>query len=117
MEKSSSEISKKMFPAPSTLMRAESVLIFGSRTLRKPLLGTFAARTMGKERPPLVESRIFTFVVLTGALVVPATFQVTVCVPHHVTSVLGEITRKGPAEPAIVTCMLALLTPPPPARL
>src|SRR5258706_5335588 len=60
---------------------------------------------------------MFTLVALTGAPAVPATFQVTVWILDHVTAEFGEVTTNGPVFEFTVTCMSAVLTPPPPARL
>ena len=67
----------------------------GSRTVLAPLFGTLLASTIGNERPPLVESRMVTLAALTGALVVPATFQVMVCAPDHVTPAAGRSRQTG----------------------
>src|SRR6185369_15137580 len=98
-------------------MRALEVIRLGKTTAWVPSLGTLVARTNGKEIPPLVESSRLTLVALTGEAVVPATFQVTVRTPDQVTAELGEVMTKGPALLATVTCISALFTPPPPARL
>ena len=70
-----------------------------------PLFGTLLASTIGKVRPPLVESRIMTLAALTGALAVPATFQVMVCALVQATPAAGEVTTKGPALVVTVTCI------------
>src|SRR5262249_47242580 len=70
MVKLASEISKKMFPTASTLMRAwvvATLAVFGMVTLAEPLFGTLAASTNGKVFPPSVDNVIFTFAQLTGA--------------------------------------------------
>ena len=48
-----------------------------------------------------------------AALAVPATFQVMVCAPDHVTAVAGEVTTNGPALEVTVTCMSAEAVAPP----
>src|SRR3954447_4810334 len=106
-----------MLPTAATSMRAVLVLIEGSVTWAVPLLGVLARSTVGKVFPPSVESRIETFAQFTGAAVVPATFQVTVCTPDHETGVLGEVTTNGPAAAVTAIDVLAAFTPPPPARL
>ena len=71
--------------------------------------------------PPSFESEIFTLPQLTGAAVVPATFQVTVCVVKAVqlTEVLGAVTVNGPE--VFVTVIFfdtsLYITPLPPIRL
>ena len=113
MEKLAGEIAKKMLSAAWTLMRAAEAVTSGSRTVQAPLLGTLLASTIGKERPPLVESRMLTLAALTGALVVPATFQVMVCAPDNVAVVAGEVTTNGPALVVTVTCVSEAATAPP----
>src|SRR4051794_17400731 len=71
MLKFASEISKKMFPTASTLMRAVEVSIpFGRVTLCDPSFGVLASRVVGKVNPPSVERVIATFAQLTGAKLV-----------------------------------------------
>ena len=82
-----------------------------------PVFGTFAASTMGNDNPRLVESKMFTVVVLIGLLAVPATSQVTVRNPDQLTAVFGAVTRNGPALLTDVTEIWSSATPPPPARL
>ena len=65
----------------------------------------------------MVESRIVTPDALTGASVVPATFQVIVRAPDHVTPAAGEVTTNGPALVATVTCISAEAVSPPLAEL
>ncbi len=77
--KLTSETSKKIFPAPCTLIRAVVVGVLGMVTVSVPSLAVDAARTVGKVLPPSVESEITTLAALTGAAVVFATFQVIVC--------------------------------------
>src|ERR1041385_3088226 len=117
MVKLAADTSKKILPAPSTLMRAAGVGMFGSSTVAEPLFGVFVKSVMGKETPPLVERRMFTAAVLTGALVVPATFQVTDWKPESVAVVLGAVTANGPELKFTPTCMSAVAKAPPPGRL
>src|ERR1035441_8560687 len=95
MEKLPGEIAKKMFPSAWTMMRAAEAVTSGSRTVLAPVFGTLLASTIGKVTPPLMESRILTLATATGALVVPATFQVTVCAPDHVDGPSGDAMAKG----------------------
>src|ERR1039458_4966820 len=46
-----------------------------------------------------------TLAALTGALAVPATFQVMVCALVQATPAAGEVTTKGPALVVTVTCI------------
>src|SRR5207248_5122601 len=91
----------------------------GIVTARDPLFGTFAAKTTGNVFPPSVEYEIFTLAAFTGALVVFATFHVTVCIepPAYVTLVFGEVIANGPLLPSTVTTEDAVPMPPPPAWL
>ena len=110
------EISKKILPTASTLMRAVDVGVFGIVTLWLPSLAVLAARTVGNVLPPSVEKEIFTFAALTGAAVVLATFQVTVCAefPTKETLVFGDVTANGPLPASTVTDEFAVLIPPVP---
>jgi ABC-type amino acid transport substrate-binding protein len=114
-----SEISKKMLPTASILTRAVVVCISGISTDSVPSFGVLTARTTGKVLPPSVESEILTFAALTGAAVVPLTFQVTLKLlkAGTLTAVFGAVTANGPAVPLIVTTEVAVLIPPPLARL
>jgi len=76
--KFASEISKKIFPSASILMRAVSVMTLGSVTISLPSFAVEAARVVGKVRPPSVDNEILTFAALTGAAFVLATSHVTV---------------------------------------
>ena len=107
------EISKKMLPTASTLMRAVVVGRLGTVIAWLPSLAV-SATTVGKLKPPSVDNSILTVAALTGAEVVLATFHVTVCVefPAHETLVLGEVTTKGPLLPATDTSEKAELIPP-----
>src|SRR6185436_13418859 len=56
MVKLVSEISKKILPTASTLMRAVVVLIFGTMIASLPSLGVLATMVVGKVWPPSLES-------------------------------------------------------------
>ena len=92
------EISKKILPTASTLIRAVVLGVLGMVTAWLPSLGVLATNTVGKVCPPSVDKDIFTLAQLTGAAVVLATAHVTVCVepPAHDTAVLGAETENGP---------------------
>ena len=79
MVKFTFEMSKKMLPTASTLMRAVVVLTFGTMMVWLPSLGVLSAMTMGNVWPPSVDSEILTLAALMGAALVPLTAQVTVC--------------------------------------
>src|SRR6476619_5176400 len=119
MVKFVSDMSKKMLPTASTLIRARVELIAGTVTCSLPSLGVEARSVMGKVRPWSVESVIFTLAQLTGATFVLLTLHVTVGVvpPNHVTEVLGAVTRDGPEVLLTVSTTESSLTPPPLARL
>ena len=110
------EMSKKMLPTDSTLIRASVVAVPGRVTDCEPSFGVPATSTVGNVYPPSVESRMLTFAQLIGVAVVLATFHVTVCCdpPAQLTAVLGEVTRNGPAE-ATVNEIKSFATPTPPA--
>ena len=116
-----SEISKKILPTASTFIRAVVVGMLGIRTDSVPSLAVLAARVVGNVLPPSVEREILTFAALIPLAVVPATFQVTVKLFSAGTlmAVLGAVTANGPTEapPATVTTDVAVLIPPPLARL
>mgnify|MGYP001771087526 CR=1 FL=1 len=107
MVKLALEISKKILPTASTLMRAVVVAVFGMVTTSVPSFGVLAANTVGKVCPPSVDKEIFTLAQLMGAAVVPFTLQVMVCAepPAQVTAVLGAVTAKGSAVSFTVTTM------------
>jgi len=107
MVKLVSEISKKILPTASTLIRAVDVGASGIKTDAEPLLAVLAVRMVGKVLPPSVDSEIFTFAALTGAAVVLATFQVTVKLLSAgiLTAVLGAVTLNGPEVLVTVTAM------------
>jgi hypothetical protein len=113
------EISKKMFPTASTLMRPKVVDAFGTVIASDPSLGVLGAMTIGKVFPPSVESVIFTFAQLTGAADVPAMLHVTVCDEFvvHTRFVFGCVTANGPLPEITLTCIVAEFTAPPPERL
>ena len=119
MVKLAFEMSKKMLPAHSTLMRADEVASLGTVMLCEPSLAVLSAKVWPKVVPPSVESKILTEEQLTGAAVVLATSQVTLCwlPPAHVTAVLGAVTANGPASLLTFKVVWSLLTPPPPAWL
>src|SRR4051812_49824730 len=91
IEKLPWEISKKILPAASTLMRAWLVVIFGSTTVWEPSLGVPLTSVMGKVLPPLVDNKIFTVAALMGDAVVPATFHKTVRGPDHAAPAAGAV--------------------------
>ena len=68
-----------LFPSTISLAVVVSKPITGTVIACDPSLGTFVANVYGKVKPPLVDNKIFTVGVLTGATSVPATFHVTVC--------------------------------------
>ena len=113
------EMSKKILSAASILIRASFVLTFGIRMASEPSFGVEDEIIIGNVLPPSVDSKILTFAALTGAFVVFATFQVTVCVvfPDHETIVFGEVTTNGPLLPSTKTLVVAVLIPPALARL
>src|SRR6266446_7008862 len=74
------ETLKKTFPMASTFTRELGAVTFGAVIFAVPLFGTLAASTVGKVAPPSVEREIFTLAALIGALLVLATFHVTVWV-------------------------------------
>src|SRR6476661_981833 len=97
------------------MMRAVDEVMAGSVTMALPLLGTPLSSVVGYVKPPSVERRMFTVAQLTGAAVVPATFQVTVWAapPVQVTAVLGAVTTKGPAVLLTFRLRKALKSTPP----
>jgi len=119
IEKLVSEISKKILPTPSILIRPTEVGVLGIRTDWLPSLGVLASRVVGNVLPPSVEREILTFAALTGAAVVFATFQVTVkfAPPGRVVAVFGAVTAKGPEVLVTVRVDEVELMPPPLARL
>ena len=113
--KLTSDISKKILPAPSTLIRPCVVVTFGIVTVSVPSFGVLARIVVGNVRPPSVENDILTFAALTGAAVVLFTVHEMVCdePPAHVTAVLGAVTLKGPELPSTLTEAVAVFIPPP----
>ena len=99
------ETSKKMFPAPSTLIRAVDVAELGTVTVCEPSFGTLLTSVIGNVFPPSLENRMLTLAVLMPFPVVPATFHVTVCEvpPAHETDVLGLVTVNADPVLTIVT--------------
>src|SRR6478609_1337764 len=73
----------------------------------------------GYVNPPSVDSKMLTFAQFTGATLVPATLQVTVCeeAAAQLTAVFGALTTKGPAVPFTVTFIKSSEVWPPPALL
>jgi hypothetical protein len=90
------EILKKMFPRPTILILESIPGTSGIVTVSDPSLGVSSARTIGKLLP--LDRNIETLAQFTGALVVFATFHVTVCCvfPAHSTLRAGWVTVKGP---------------------
>ena len=119
MAKSVSLISKKILPIAMTFILACVVAILGIVTFAEPVFAVDASNTFGKERPPSVDNKIFTFAQFTGALLVLATLQVIVgfVPPFTVTGVLPVVIVKGPDVLSTVTTILSLLVLPPPAWL
>jgi len=78
--KFTSETSKKIFPTPCILIRAVELGVFGIVTFSVPSFAVLAKTVIGNVVPPSVDSVIETLAALTGALVVFATFHVTVYV-------------------------------------
>ena len=93
------EISKKMFPTASTLMRLVVPGVDGTVTTSDPSLAVEEAKTVGKVFPPSVDNKMFTALQFTDPVLVLFTDHVTVAVlpAFHVTFVLGAVTWKGPA--------------------
>src|SRR5688572_22396902 len=107
-------MSKKIFPMASTFTRAWVVAMpLGNTTAAVPVLGVLAVRVIGKVLPPSVESVIFTFAQLTGALLVLLTLQVTFWAPLNVPPPFGTVTANGPAVSVTVNTEAAVLIPPP----
>ena len=80
--------------------------MFGSVTASEPSLRVEAAKTVGKVCPPSVDSEIFTFAVLIGAIFVFATFQVMVFElfpSHDVPAASSPVMLNGPAVFVTVT--------------
>src|SRR5580765_8531045 len=95
-------------------MRAFFVAAFGTMTSAEPSLGVLASSTYGYVWPPSTDSEIFTFAVEIGGALVPATFQVTVCVEPAAHEVGADVTRNGPVPAASVSVVsgLAAFVPP-----
>src|SRR5688572_24725715 len=109
-----------MLPTASTRTRAWVLAVLaGIVTPWLPSFGVLASSTIGNVLPPSVDKVMRTLAVLTGAAVVDATFQVTVCAEPEgqLTAVFGAVTANGPAAVVTVTLLLASFVPPPPARL
>ena len=103
--KSALEISKKILPTASTLMRHVVLNDEGIVITSDPSLAVAAAKTVGNVFPPSVDNKIFTLAQLTGAAVVLFTLQVTVAdePASQVIFVLGDVTWKGPEVLVTVT--------------
>jgi hypothetical protein len=112
--KLTSEISKKILPTASILIRPVVVGVLGIVKLSVPSFGVLAERTVGKVFPPSVESEIFTFAALTGAASVPLTFHVMTdgAPPTRDTAVFGAVTWNGPAAAETTRLDDAVLIPP-----
>ena len=91
----------------------------GTVNISVPSFAVLALRTVENLFSPSVESEILTLAQFTGAPDVPATFQVTVCIDPvvHTTAVFGAAMLNGPLVPLTVNVEVAVLMPPPPARL
>ena len=72
------EISKKILPTASILIRAVVLKPTGIVTACVPSFGVVASNTVGKVKPPSVEKEIFTLAQLIGAALVLFTSQVIV---------------------------------------
>ena len=109
------EMSKKILPTASTLMRAVVLAELGTVTVFDPVLGVEGVNIVGKLLPPSVDNEIFTFVAFTGRAAVPAGFHVTFnkLPPTTETAVLGAVTVNGPEVPSIVMLDIAVPMPPP----
>ena len=120
MRMSALEMSKKMVSEHFTLTRPCKVPIDGAVMPALPSFAVPASRVVGKVCPPSTDRWMSTLAQLTGAAVVPATFQVTVCAlpPAQVgVPVDCEVTRNGPETPSTLTMASSDATPPPPVRL
>ena len=108
------EIWKKMLPLHSTFTRPLLVPNIGAVIVAVPSLGVLAVSTVLKPLSSSYKKRMFTLAQLTGAVVVLATFQLTVCrvADGQVVPVKGAVTLNGPEVLVTVAFMAALLTPP-----
>ncbi len=102
-----SAMSKKQLVEHWTFILAVVVAPAGMVTDCVPSFGVPARSVVGKVRPPSVDINISTFAELTGAAVVFATFQVTVCAepPAQLTFVFGWVTKNGPAAALTLTAV------------
>ena len=107
MVKLAFEISKKIFPTASTFILAVVVGRLGMLNISEPSFVVLAINTVGKVCPPSVDKDIFTLAQLTGAVVVLATFQVTVCEdePGQERFVLGCVIMNGPEVLETITAI------------
>lgn len=99
------EMSKKIFPTASTLIRHVLLKVEGTVITSEPSFGVAAANTSVKVFPPSVDNKIFTLAQFTEPAFVPFTLQVTVAlVPaSQVSAVFGEVTANGPEVLVTVT--------------
>lgn len=109
-------ISKKILSAASTLIRAVVVATEGIVNASEPSLGVLAEITVGYVLPPSVDKEIFTLAQLIGAVLVPATFHVIVCMepPAQDSPPLGAVTRNGAVPPTFTVKTVAVWHPPAP---
>ena len=108
------EISKKILPTASILIRAVVVGVFGISNSSLPSFAVLARRTVGNVFPPSVDNEILTFAAFTGGDELLATFHVTVwnALPGNDTFVFGAVIANGPLLASIVTLEVAVLMPP-----
>src|SRR5438270_11718145 len=107
------EMSKKIFDAARTWIRAEAVEMFGNKTNAAPLFGMLVQRVYGNVWPPSTDNKMFTVIAVMGEFVVPATSQITVRRPDHDTPAAGDVTLNGAVPGVTITCASVLATPPP----
>src|SRR4051794_4067824 len=88
------EMSKKIFPTDSILIRLVVPCVAGTVTVSVPSLAVEEAKTVGNVLPPSVDKRMFTAWQFTEPALVPFTAHVTVAVPPalQVMFVFGEVT-------------------------
>ena len=113
-------MAKKTLSTGRTMMRAVWVpVMLGTTRFSEPSFSVLATSRVGNVLPPSVDRRISTRLALMPAAVVPATFQVTVCVDpvFHETAVLGLVTSNAAPVSTTVTFMSSQLTAPPLLRL
>src|SRR5687767_4173227 len=92
------EIWKKILPLQATFTRPLLVPNIGAVIVSVPSLGVLARNVLAKLLPSSLEKRMFTLAQLTGADVVLATFQLTVCrvADVQVVPVKGAVILNGP---------------------